>query len=80
VQALARHCTITLTMDRYAHVNVFNQPAALDKLPALPGKPAPESLRATGTDGAPKMVAPLVAPSRGILRHLPAPNCTGTEE
>jgi integrase/recombinase XerD len=52
-QALARHSTITLTMDRYTHLGVFDQTAALDKLPALPGT-APrliESARATGTDG-----------------------------
>jgi integrase len=36
-QALARHSTITLTMDRYTHVRHANLQAALDKLPELPG-------------------------------------------
>src|SRR5579859_7445420 len=35
-QALARHSTIGLTMDRYTHVGLFDQVAALDALPALP--------------------------------------------
>ena len=44
-QALARHSTITLTMDRYAHVRPANLHAALDRLaplaePAPPVKPA----------------------------------------
>jgi len=84
VQTLARHSSITLSLDRYTHVALFDQSAALDALPALPAKAAPESLRATGTDGnAPtgqKMVAPLVAPSRGILRHSAALNCTNTTD
>ena len=55
-QALARHSTITLTLDRYAHVGIRDTAAAVARLPALPGvgcKPAAESvrLRATGTDG-----------------------------
>ena len=32
--------------------------------------------RSLGVKG---MAVPLVAPSRGILRHSPAPNCTGTD-
>jgi integrase len=35
-QVLARHSTITLTMDRYAHVRRPNLHAALDRLPDLP--------------------------------------------
>jgi integrase len=42
-QALARHSTITLTMDRYAHVRRSNLKAALDRLPALPGQEAPQA-------------------------------------
>jgi hypothetical protein len=38
-QALARHGTITLTMDRYAHVRTANLRAALDRLPDLAGTP-----------------------------------------
>lgn len=50
-QTLARHCTITLTMDRYSHVVRGDQAAALDVLPDLSG-PAREQARATGTDHA----------------------------
>jgi integrase len=39
-QVLARHSTITLTMDFYTHVDVLDVGGALGKLPALPG-PAP---------------------------------------
>lgn len=49
-QQLARHSTITLTMDRYTHTNRTADAAALDALPDLSvSKPQPEILRATGT-------------------------------
>jgi hypothetical protein len=55
---LARHSTITLTMDRYAHVGIRDTAAALDRL-SLPtfSRPASEctSARATGTVAAPRM-------------------------
>jgi excisionase family DNA binding protein len=43
-QTLARHSTITLTMDYYTHLDVFNVAGALDKLPGLPS-PKPEGKR-----------------------------------
>jgi integrase len=36
-QTLARHSTITLTMDYYTHLDVFDVAGALEKLPELPG-------------------------------------------
>jgi len=49
-QQLARHSTITLTMDRYTHTGQGAAAAALDTLPDLfPSAPEPEILRATGT-------------------------------
>jgi integrase len=36
-QVLARHSTITLTMDYYTHLDVLDVAGALDKLPGLPG-------------------------------------------
>src|SRR5262249_49880769 len=52
-QALARHSTITLTMDRYAHTGLHDVAAAVEALPNLPSE-GPEAgrqaLRATGTD------------------------------
>ena len=53
-QALARHSTITLTMDLYSHVGLFDQTSAIDKLAPLPttGRES-HRLAATGTDGSP---------------------------
>jgi excisionase family DNA binding protein len=36
-QELARHSTITLTMNVYSHIELHDQRAALEKLPRLPG-------------------------------------------
>ena len=52
-QALARHSTITLTMDRYTHTARGKLATALEALPDLRHDPAVETSRATGThDGA----------------------------
>ncbi len=49
-QALARHSTITLTMDRYSHTVIGEQADALAALPDLtPDRSSPERHRATGT-------------------------------
>ena len=48
-QALARHSTITLTMDRYSHTYIGEQSAAVAALPDLAQATAQEA-RATGTD------------------------------
>src|SRR5262249_4907943 len=50
-QQLARHSTITLTMDRYSHTLVEEQSAALAALPDL-GPTARHAFGAVGTDGA----------------------------
>jgi integrase/recombinase XerD len=50
-QALARHSTITLTMDRYSHTLVEELADALKALPDL-SKPVAGEVRATGTHGA----------------------------
>ena len=55
-QTLARHSTITLTMDRYAHTGLHDVAAAVESLSSLPlsGPQGIEpALRATGTDGQP---------------------------
>jgi len=51
-QTLARHSTITLTADRYTHVRLSSQLAALDKLPPLPIGSDDYALAPTGTDAA----------------------------
>jgi len=47
-QQLARHSTITLTMDRYSHVGLVDLNAALESLPVATA-PEMQSMRATGT-------------------------------
>ncbi|MCX7421961.1 MAG: tyrosine-type recombinase/integrase [Planctomycetia bacterium] len=48
VQILARHSTITLTMDRYAHIGSFDLQSGLASLPSIP-ESVSASFRATGT-------------------------------
>ena len=48
-QTLARHSTITLTMDRYSHVYRGELTTALDSLPDL-SHPGTDKAKATGTD------------------------------
>ena len=52
-QALARHSTITLTMDRYSHIGLYDEAAALETLAPTGSDRAAEALQATGTDGKP---------------------------
>jgi len=47
-QQLARHSTITLTMDRYSHVGLLDMNTALDSLPSIT-TPEAQTMRATGT-------------------------------
>lgn len=57
---LARHSTITLTMDRYSHVGLLDMNGALESLPGIPARPPkPEIATATGTESV--SVAPKVA-------------------
>jgi len=51
-QTLARHSTITLTMDRYTHVSLADNAKALAALPALTPVSTPQAAQATGTDPA----------------------------
>ncbi len=51
-QSLARHSTITLTMDRYSHSVVGDHASALDRLPDF-DRPKAGAARATGTDDRP---------------------------
>jgi integrase len=50
-QSLARHKSSAMT-DRYTHVRLHDERAALEMLPDLTAKPSNEQARATGTDGA----------------------------
>ena len=54
MQKLARHATVELTLGRYTHASVFDLSSAVNALPPLPVKDAPQAekamMRATGTD------------------------------
>jgi integrase len=60
-QALARHSTITLTMDRYSHVYRDDLTAALDALPDL-SQPLFYTCTATGTDDLAARLSPPLSP------------------
>ena len=47
-QQLARHSSITLTMDRYAHLGLIDMTAGLSALPTITA-PESQTIRATGT-------------------------------
>ena len=51
-QGLARHSTITLTMDRYPHIELLDLNTDLASLPNLPDMPIPSkaAMLTTGTD------------------------------
>lgn len=65
-QTLARHCTVTLTLDRYSHVLAEDQTAALGVLPDLSAAACAEAAKANGTDG--KNLARYLALSSGSGR------------
>src|SRR5262249_3987470 len=79
-QTLARHSTVTLTMDRYAHAGLKDTAEALDRLPVLPGAPTSPPAAVPGApDGAdpinrlsPGLVPTVDVPCRGL-----APNDNG---
>ncbi len=89
-QTLARHSTITLTMDRYTHLGLRDLDASVNSLPAvpvtLPENRAVGVLKATGTDDSGVSEVPTVVPSGAengaILPASPtlriAPDCTET--
>jgi integrase len=68
-QRLARHSTITLTMDRYTHLRREDLAGALDTLPDLSSKP--QSAVATGTAGAIDSLALPLPPTGGFGRTAP---------
>jgi hypothetical protein len=61
-QRLARHSTVTLTMDRYAHVQLYDQTVALAALPSfLPPGPHTEPLASqVRTVAGARILAPLL--------------------
>jgi hypothetical protein len=60
-QALARHSTITLTMDRYTHLTAASQTDALDALPDLDALPETGKATATGTEDGGKNLSPILS-------------------
>jgi len=81
-QELARHSTPTLTLGRYAHMEVLDRTKALNALPAIERKePGHQMARATGTDNAVPCTTPdqeRAAPGAARIAHgTPKPVLTG---
>ena len=72
-----RHSTITLTMDRYTHLGVRDERAALDRLPDIGTRPQDdtEARQATGTDDFSGSV--LTSTETGTGRHGVSSRITG---
>ncbi len=77
-QQLARHSTITLTMDRYSHVEADEMSVAVANLPDLSAA-SRESQQATGTDG-PAVVDPCLADCLAFSDADPRPSLPLTAE
>ncbi len=67
---LARHSTISLTLDRYTHVGLVDMNAALESLPGIPETPEAQQARCMATGTGPENVAPNVALGIGNIRRL----------
>ncbi len=80
-QELARHSTITLTMDHYTHLRVSDLSSALSTLPPL--TPAREAHAATGTNDARAVASgggePLVARMVTRVADIPCDSVTSVE-
>jgi len=73
-QALARHSTITLTLDRYSHIGLLDMQAALNALPEW--ERASECERATGTDDfVGTKTGPLFPKTGSKLAHICESRC-----
>jgi integrase len=66
-QRLARHSTITLTMDRYTHLRREDLAGALDTLPDLSS--TRQAAMMTGTDGGEISLSPSLSPNGEIRRN-----------
>ena len=78
-QQLARHSTITLTMDRYSHTAIGEAAAALSALPDLSSSPDRQRQRATGTYDAQSRPADMSAAMSELVASRasrPASGCT----
>lgn len=81
-QALARHCTIALTMNRYTHTVLTEQADAVNALPDLqvPSQSRQEtSAVAMGADNQPEHVVPNVLPNPCISVPSAASRCSEKE-
>lgn len=71
-QELARHSTPTLTLGRYAHIQLVDQTRALDALPAIETTcPDRQTAKATGTDDVAASSAASECAAPGAARRVP---------
>ncbi|MEX2212630.1 MAG: tyrosine-type recombinase/integrase [Phycisphaeraceae bacterium] len=78
-QSLARHSTITLTMDRYTHSLAGDEVSALEALPDLSAGPNHERAKATGTHDAAPTLTDARSSSSPKQRVLGATGRNGSE-
>ncbi len=70
-QTLARHSTVTLTMDRYAHAGLKDTAEALERLPGRPGNAAGVKGADQGTSPAEKLVPGLYLRATFLVPDCP---------
>ena len=72
-QRLARHSTITLTMDRYTHLSIADDRAALGRLPGIGEGLGQQSSKATGTDDQSAAIVDIASrPTAAMAAHRAA--------
>jgi integrase len=79
-QALARHSTVTLTMDRYAHAGLKDTAEALALLPGLPGAPTAAKGADPGARPAEELVPGLVPAGDVSCREPSSPGSDISED
>ena len=84
MQKLARHSTVELTLGRYTHAGLFDLSSAVNALPPLPIKDAPQTeravIRATGTDDFTGASCEVTGPTTGPNSWASGPNLAQTTD
>jgi len=74
-KTLARHSTVTLTLDRYTHTLFGDLRGALEKLPELDTRQQKGQLAMTGTDGAGPKTSMQSSQQSSVHQDTPADTC-----